>query len=251
MTTAWAKPVVLVSYYDAFGTDPFNNSEVLAHALERKINNSSSQIEVKLCRLNTIFDRAYAQTEDCIKALLEMPVMVLGLGESTCDLKVESMARNFDRTFGADNAGNQRGPSVIIPGAPQAIGLRYPLPQMYCALNSSERKNITVSNNAGSFVCNNTAFQMASFHPELIYGFIHVPTNRCSNLEQRNATALIFLEKMLQKGASYLLGNQVDPGLPHSSNDVRLMTKKEDLKRLRRDYSKKDQCLEEFLKVSL
>jgi pyrrolidone-carboxylate peptidase len=234
-TSLWAKPLVLVSYFDAFNRAPFNNSERIAKALAQRLNLESSPIEVKLCALNTIFDKAYAQTEDCLKGLQEATVMVIGLGEATCELKIEAMMRNKDKTTSPDNAGTHRHHKTIIPGAPEVIGLRYPLPQMYCALSRSERDNLTVSNNAGSFVCNNTAYQMSHYYEEIQYGFIHVPANNCSNLPRRNEAAIIALEKMLLKGVTYLLDNDKSERLP---------TKKDELKRLRRKIS--DECEREF-----
>lgn len=237
MSSAWSKPLVMISYFDAFNRAPFNNSERIAKALEQRFNTPDSPVEVKLCFLNTIFDKAYAQTEDCLKALPQAPVMVIGLGESTCELKIEAMMRNLDKTIGPDNAGVHRNNTRIVLGAPEVIGLRYPLPQMYCALNNNEQNNLTVSNNAGSFVCNNTAFQMTHFYPEIQYGFIHVPANNCSNLARKSQVAIESLEKMILKGASYLFDNQ-DSG--------RLPTTKAELKILRRETD--DDCLKDYYK---
>jgi pyrrolidone-carboxylate peptidase len=234
-TTLWGKPLVLVSYFDAFNRAPFNNSQRIALALEQRLNRDSSPVQLKLCPLNTIFDQAYAQTEDCLKALEQSPVMVLGLGEATCELKLEAMMRNKDKTVAADNAGTHRHMRTIIPGAPEVLGLKYPLPQMYCALNSTERNNLTVSNHAGSFVCNNTAYQMSHYYSELQYGFIHVPANNCANLVRKTELAINSLEKMILKGATYLLDNDAPQRLP---------TKKDELKILRRQTS--DECENEY-----
>lgn len=233
--TALAKPLVVVSYFDAFNRAPFNNSERIARSLEQRLNSESSPIQLKLCALNTIFDQAYAQTENCLKSLEQTPVLVIGLGESTCELKLEAMMRNKDKTLAPDNAGTHRNNRPIIPEAPEVLGLRYPLPQMYCALSSSERDNLTVSNNAGSFVCNNTAFQMTHYYGEIQYGFIHVPANNCANLGRRTENAIISLEKMILKGVTYLLNNEAPSRLP---------TRKDELKKLRRETE--DECLKEY-----
>lgn len=249
ISTAWAKPIVMISYYDAFNGAPFNSSERVAKNLALRLNTPEAAFEVKLCALNTVFDRAFAQSEDCLKNLPEAPVMFLGLGESTCDLKIETMMRNVDRTFGPDNAGNNRKKTTIVPSAPNVIGLRYPLPQMYCALNPAEKLKVVLSNDAGSFVCNNTAFQMTHFHPEIQYGFIHVPSNNCPNLAPKTEIAITLLEKMIKQGVSFLQSPDENEGLPHSSNDLRLATRKDELKRLRRIYDKRDACLEGYLKL--
>lgn len=247
LTPAWAKPIVMISYYDAFGAAPFNSSERVAKALALKLNTPDSSLEIKLCPLNTVFDRAYAQSEDCLKNLPEAPVMFLGLGESTCDLKVETMMRNVDRTFGPDNAGNNRKKTDIVSNAPEVLGLRYPLPQMYCALSASEKAQVVLSNDAGSFVCNNTAFQMTHFHPEIQFGFIHVPSNNCADLARKTENSILMLEKMINQAVITLMSPQENEGLPHSSNDVRLSTKKDELKKLRKQYKRQDLCLEEYL----
>jgi pyrrolidone-carboxylate peptidase len=247
LSSAWAKPIVMISYYDAFNRAPFNSSEKVAKALALRLNTSETSFEIRLCALNTIFDRAYAQSEDCLKNLPESPLLFLGLGESTCDLKIETMMRNNDRTFGPDNAGNNRRNTPVVAGAPGLLGLRYPLPQMFCALNSAEKNSLVLSNNAGSFVCNNTAYQMTNFHPEIQYGFIHVPANNCANLAAKMESSIEILSKMIKQAVIYLEGDEVIEGLPHQSNDIRLSTKKDDLRKLKRFYDKKNECLSDYL----
>ena len=246
---AWGRPLILISYFDPFGGSSFNNSERIGKILEAKFNAETSLIEVKLCSLNTIFDKAYAQTEECLKNLPERPVMVIGLGESTCQLKIETMMRNNDKTYSPDNAGVERNNSPIIYGAPKILGLRYPLPQMFCALTDRERKDVDVSNDAGSFVCNNTAYQMSYHYPEIQYGFIHVPANNCSNLKNKTEAAVTMLEKMILSATSYLSSSEGNMNLPHSSNDIRLPTDRDELKLLRRQYDE-ESCIGEFLRKS-
>jgi pyrrolidone-carboxylate peptidase len=229
-TTLFAKPVILVSYYDAFDRAPFNSSDIVAHALEKKLNTEDLAFEIKLCALNTVFDRAYSQLETCLKANPETE-MVLGLGESNCNFKVETMMRNKDQTFGPDNAGNERKKTIIIPEAPEVLGLSYPIKDMYCALPPNQRKEVEVSNNAGSFVCNNTAFQMSFYYPEMDYGFIHVPANNCRDLAPKTQVAIENLSTMLKS-------------LKHFEGK-RIPTTKKSLELLR---AGSDQCGSEFYK---
>lgn len=236
---------MLVTYFDAFSGASFNNSERIAKTLESRLGGAGSVFEIKLCALKTIFDQAYAQTENCLKNLPDAPLLVIGLGESTCELKPETIMRNNDKTVSPDNAGHERNNTEIVPGAVKALGLRYPLPQMYCALSQSERKAVNISNNAGSFVCNNTAYQMSYYHPEIQYGFIHVPANNCFNLPRKTETAYLALEKMLVKGVTYLSGEGSDERLPHTSNEVRLPTTKKDIKRLRQSFAN-EECLSDY-----
>jgi pyrrolidone-carboxylate peptidase len=244
----WAKPVVLLGHYDAFGGAPFNNSQRIAEALENRLNTPDSPIQIRRCAMETVFDRSFAQVENCLRALPERPVMVISLGESTCDMKLELLMRNQDRTFGPDNAGNERNNQRIIPEAPDFLGQRFPLPQMYCALSAKERGEMEISNNAGSFVCNNTSFQMSWYYPEIQFGFIHVPAHKCRNLERRTHTAIVALEKMLIRGVEVLLNPAVSENLPHPSNETRLPVMKREMDLLRSEFEKQDRCLHEFFK---
>lgn len=232
----WAKPLVLISYFDAFNRAPYNNSERIALELERRLNQEASPVTVKLCALNTIFDKAFAQSEDCLKANREAILMV-GLGESTCEVKVEAMMRNNDKTGSPDNAGNHRHNTPVVAGAPKILGMNYPLPKMYCALTPKERRSLEVSNFAGTFVCNNTAYQMSHFYPEMQYGFIHVPANNCENLGRKNPDAIAKLEKMILAGAAHITTLEVEP--------ERLPTMKAELKILRQDQ-RLQECEQDF-----
>jgi pyrrolidone-carboxylate peptidase len=162
--------------------------------------------------------------------------MVIGLGETGCAVKIEIMGRNLDNTIGPDNAGVERHNQLIIPGAPRAIGFTYPLPEMYCALSEADRAKIIVSNNAGSFVCNNTAFQLSWHYPEMRNGFMHVANHACKDIQTKNAEAVNQLVTMIIAGAK------------SSSPAVRLPVSKQEMNSLRSQYQRKDKCLYEFYK---
>lgn len=245
LSLAQAKPLIVLSYFDAFGGAKFNNSERIAKTLEGRLNTEESEIDVKTCPLNTVYDKAFSQLEDCIKSQKEVPALVLSFGESTCEVKLETIMRNKDESFGPDNEGNERKESPIKSGAPDLIGLRYPLPQMYCALSENQRKKVDVSNFAGSFVCNNTGYQMSHFYPELQYGFIHIPANYCSRLDQITEDSIVILERMILKATEILKEENSDLNLPHRTNETRLPTTKVEIKNLRAFYEK-NECLEDF-----
>ncbi len=245
LSLAQAKPLIVISYFDAFGGAKFNNSERIAKILEGRLNSEGSEIEVRTCPLNTVYDKAFSQLEHCIKFQKEVPALVISFGESTCEVKLETIMRNKDESFGPDNEGNERKESPIKSGAPDLIGLRYPLPQMYCALSEQERKKVDISNFAGSFVCNNTGYQMSHYYPELQYGFIHIPANYCSRLDQITEDSIMILEKMILKATETLKTENSDSNLPHYTNEIRLPTTKEELKSLRAFYEK-NECLSDF-----
>jgi pyrrolidone-carboxylate peptidase len=245
--SAWSKPVVLLSYYDAFDKAPYNNSEIIAKTLAQKNLLGERSFELRLCALSTVFDKSYAQLETCLKRLERSPLFVLGLGESTCDLKLEAMFRNRDKTKGPDNEGNNREDTLIIPEGPVALGPRFPLPQMYCALTPKERKKTEISNDAGSFVCNNTSYQLSYYYPDLMSGLIHVPAHNCRHLERKNDQVIRQLDLMIEAAVVYLETQFfISPSTPHSSNEIRLPTKKIELDILRNEFEKQDKCLTDY-----
>lgn len=231
--TLWGKSLILLGHFDAFGKASFNNSEKVAKLLLEKFKDHP-EIELRLCGMETVFDKSFYQLEDCLKSLSERPDMVLGLGESNCNLKIEIMARNLDRTFGPDNEGNERINTPIINESPGEIGFKYPLAEMYCAVEERDRRSIEVSNNAGSFVCNNLAYQFARHYEEQVFGFIHVPANNCRNLEQKTEMSVRALSAMITAAVQV-------------KDVVRLPIYKEELEIYRRNRDTSS-CRREFFK---
>jgi pyrrolidone-carboxylate peptidase len=116
----WARSVVLVSYFDPFVGAAFNNSERIAAELSGTYLNHP-EIDLRLCALPTVFDKSIIHLEECYKKLETEPKLVLGLGESDCNLKAEIMGRNRDHTYYPDNEGNEKNNSPIMRGLSSAI----------------------------------------------------------------------------------------------------------------------------------
>ena len=235
---AWSKPTVLVSYFDPFGNASVNNSETVAKLIVEKTAQIGVPYSIKLCKVQTKFDVSFDELKNCVNELPEKPVMVLGLGETGCDLKIELMARNLDRTYGPDNAGVERRNTEIIKDAPVAVGFNYPLSEMFCSLPASERKDIKVSNSAGSFVCNNMAYQAAWLESDLNFGFMHVPSYNCRNLSERNEKIVDKLITMINRGVEVSLENPVRPRLPVTKEEIADS----------RNQASGDSCLSSFFK---
>ncbi len=236
---AWAKPTVLVSYFDPFGKSPENNSRVIGRMLEERFKQMDLSFDVKTCEVQTKFDVSFQELKDCVNSLPEKPVMVIALGETGCDLKIELMGRNLDRTKGPDNAGIERRGTPIVPGAAPAIGFTYPLPEMYCSLTTEQRSQIVISNSAGSFVCNNLAYQTALTEEDLNFGFIHVPSHTCRNLKSQNERVVSSLMTMITRGMKVSLENPERPRLPVTKTELDILRRKTD-----------DSCQSSFYKAA-
>jgi len=147
-SSIYVSPRVLITYYEPFGDSETNNSEFVAKSVKNNLQKSS--VEITTCKLRTVFDKAYIDQENCLKKLTSVPVMIIGLGEAGCKLKVELTSRNMDQIF-------ERSEQVINDKAPEYLAFNYPLAKMYCSLDENQKDEVLISNNAGSFVCNNTA----------------------------------------------------------------------------------------------
>src|SRR5690606_34786330 len=191
------------------------------------------------CPLETSFEKAYPQLENCLKKF--NTDMTIVLGETGCKLKAEFVGRNIDKTYGPDNSGVERHNTPIIKDAEPFLSLRYPLPQMYCGLPSELRRKVALSNNAGSFVCNNVAYQMRYNYQDQMMGLIHVPSHFCKNIQASNIESIKIIEEMIING----LGTS-DNGLylPHQSNSENIPMTKDEIKRASR--SVEDKCYQNF-----
>lgn len=236
-STLWARPTVLVGYFDPFGRARINNSGTVSKLLLARARSLALPFELKLCELPTKFDVSVETFRDCLAALPVRPKLVIGLGETGCEMKAEIMGRNLDRTIGPDNAGVERNNTPIDPQGPRALGFTYPLAEMVCALGEEDRGEVRISNNAGSFVCNNLAYQMAREKEDFSFGFIHVPSNSCRNLTEKNKRIVEALLTMINRGFEITL-ERVSP--------ITLPVLKDEFDVLRKNS--RDECVRDFWK---
>jgi pyrrolidone-carboxylate peptidase len=184
---------ILVTAFQPFGKWKVNLSNEVALELKKKMN-------IEVCELPVVYDKAADAAVSCFQRLKQKPKLILGLGEGSCALRLETSAANLDDTPGfADNAGTVRKSTAIIPGAPEKVSFSIPYNSMYCGLSDADRKKITPSTSAGNYVCNNTAYRLSRYFKDtgIPYGFIHVPHSGCpEELRDPKANAAL-IEKML------------------------------------------------------
>ena len=170
---------VLVSYFDPFGGKSENNSEVYAKLIQQNL--KKEEINIQICELRTVFDKAYDILQDCVHSQQNLPDLIISLGESGCKkITLETRGINFDKSIGPDNDGMERHSTPIIPDEEMYIGVTLPLEKAYCELASAQRRSFKISQSPGSFVCNNTLFH--GLHKlDIPYTFIHVPSKSCTS----------------------------------------------------------------------
>lgn len=243
---AQAKEIVLLSGFDPFGNLPVNNSWVIAEKVKAQIENENPNIEVVTCLLPTSYQRAVPALETCLAALPEKPTLVLSLGAGPCSVKWETRAHNRDHDHGPDNDRVSRRRKPIILGATSEIGLRWNVADLYCSLDADQKRLTTISTSPDNFVCNHTAFRFGYAHPELMYGFVHVPNVSCEKnspgITERSAR---LVAHMIKKQLQVILAPRSRMDMPSAFNSTRLPVSKTEVRNLETLAS--ESCEQELL----
>lgn len=195
---------ILLTYFDPFDGKEINNSEIIA----KKVNDQFqlSGVNLHLCKLKTVYDKAFLEIQDCISELKIAPSMVVSLGEAGCNgVKIETRAANFDQSKGPDNEGIERFKTAIYPGEPQFLGVTLPVEKAFCELSERQRKGVYISTDAGSFVCNNTLYHVLR-NLSVPSTFIHVPTRKCTKGVDHEDMMSIIIQSMLKTFTKYPTG---------------------------------------------
>lgn len=177
LAQATEKPIVLITAFKAFDGNRKNGSREVARQIAKDLESESSRFTVSICILPVEYKRAAEVAQVCYKKLSATPAMVISLGEHGCHIAVETKFKNLDDELEPDSAGVLRRNKKIDPNGPDHYETSLPLAQFQCAMP------FVPSTDAGTFVCNDTAYRLASyFEPSKIpYGFIHVPKASCRN----------------------------------------------------------------------
>ena len=213
---------VLVTYFDPFEGRPKNNSEYVAKALEEMF--PSENVELHTCTLRTVFDKAFFEIQDCISQMERPPAFVISLGEASCSgVKIETRGLNYDRSYSPDNDGMSRNGDEIYPGEAKSLGVKLPVDEAYCKLSDEQQKGVFISNNAGSFVCNNTLYHSLR-NLEIPSTFIHVSRGNCRNSISRVDSMAQIIKDIINGLAESKI---TDVELPSNRNAVRAMLRQD------------------------
>jgi pyroglutamyl-peptidase len=181
LSTIGAASDITLTSFQPFGGVSVNNSNEVAKRLAVLLRRTPS-VQVDECLLPVVYDAAAKVALDCIGG--RHPNLVLSLGAGSCEIDFETRATNYDYARVPDNAGNLRNAGTpILKGAPKHVALSAPMTALYRNSKQRGRARLFRSWDAGSYVCNNTAYWLAyTFAAEkrdIPYGFIHVPPVTC------------------------------------------------------------------------
>ena len=164
---------ILVTGFDPFGGEPTNP------AIEsvKRIDDNIEGAEIIKLEIPTVFHKAADVVEAKIKEVNPDVVLSIGQAGGRYGITVERVAINEDDARIEDNEGNQPIDVVIREDGAPAYFSTLPIKAM---VEEIKKENLpaSVSNTAGTFVCNHIMYQdlyLAEKYGNIKAGFIHVP----------------------------------------------------------------------------
>ena len=180
---------ILVTGFDPFGKDTINPSIEAVKRLPDKING------VKIIKLEipTKFNESAILVQETIEQVKPDYVLHIGQAGGRHEITPERVAINIDDASIADNAGNQPIDQVIQKDGESAYFSSLPVKAMVQYMRE-EGVASSISNTAGTFVCNHIMYQTLHFvsktHPTIQAGFIHIPFLPEQVVERQNVISM-------------------------------------------------------------
>lgn len=193
---------ILVSGFDPFGGEKINPAIEAVKLLPDEISGAKIiKVEIPTVRIKSL-----QKLEEVIEK--EKPDVVLNIGQAggRTDITVERVGINVDDFRIKDNEGNMPIDEKIKQDGADAYLVKVPIKAM---VKKMLENNIpaSVSNTAGTFVCNHVCYAMAYLaqtkYKNMKTGFIHIPFLPQQVLDKKN-TASMPLETIV-KGLTYAI----------------------------------------------
>ena len=165
---------LLLTAFDPFGGEHVNP------ALEavRLVPDEIAGWEIAKLEVPTVFGASVDAVAQAIRQEKPDAVLCIGQAGGRCDLTPERVAINISDARIADNAGKQPVDEPIAKDGPAAYFATLPVKAMAAAIREAGLP-ASVSNTAGTFVCNHLMYGvlhlLAREYPGVRGGFMHVP----------------------------------------------------------------------------
>lgn len=194
---------ILVTGFDPFGDDAINPSWEAV----KKLPNAIAGAEIAKREIPTVFNKSAEVTRKMIEE--EDPDYILNVGQAggRFDITPERIAINIDDARIPDNEKNQPFGETIQENGDSAYFTQLPIKAMATAMKKAGIP-ASVSNTAGTFVCNHIMYQVqymiANEFRGIKGGYIHVPfipeqtVNKPSSPSMSLDTIALGLEKSIE-----------------------------------------------------
>lgn len=164
---------ILITGFDPFGGEKTNPAIESVKRISEDIENA----EIKKLEIPTVFHKSADVLEEAIKEFKPEAILCVGQAGGRFDITVERVAINQDDARIEDNEGNRPIDLPIREDGENAYFATLPIKRI---VEEIKKENIpaSVSNSAGTFVCNHIMYQalyLAEKYDVKKAGFIHVP----------------------------------------------------------------------------
>lgn len=161
---------LLITGFEPFGGEIINPSWEAVRKLPEKIGDYTlTKREVPV-----VFGLAGKQVVAAARELGADTILCIGQAGGRSAVTPERIAINLRKASIPDNAGNQPNCEPVVPGGPDGIFASVDTEAMAAAIQNLGLPG-TVSNTAGTYVCNDLLYTILHAFPEKSCGFIHVP----------------------------------------------------------------------------
>jgi pyroglutamyl-peptidase len=164
----------LVTGFEPFGGDAINPSSLAVDRLKKRY----GSLVVQTATLPCSFGRSSGVLQDAIDKAKPDIVLCVGLAGGRSELCLERVGINVQDARIRDNDGKQPIDKPVVKGGPAAHFATLPIKACVAAMRQAGLA-ATVSNTAGTFVCNHILYALmdiAGHHSTpLRGGFLHVP----------------------------------------------------------------------------
>lgn len=179
---------ILITGFDPFEGEPTNPSIEAVKRIDENIENA----EVIKLEIPTVFHKSAQVLEEKIKEIKPDVVLSIGQAGGRSDISLERVAINEDDARIADNEGNKPIDEIIRKDGKNAYFSTLPIKKI---VEEIKKENIpaSVSNTAGTFVCNHIMYQGLYFcekYKNMRAGFIHVPYLPSQVLDKKNTPSM-------------------------------------------------------------
>ena len=180
---------ILVTGFDPFGGEKVNPALEAVKSLPSEIHGA----EIHWVEIPTVFYKAAEVLETAIVRFQPDAVLCIGQAGGRASLTPERVAINQDDARIPDNQGNQPIDTPIRLDGQAAYFSTLPIKAMVQAIKE-EGLPATVSNTAGTFVCNHLMYQALYLankkFPHMRAGFMHIPYMTVQVINKPNTASM-------------------------------------------------------------
>lgn len=207
---------ILVTGFDPFGGEKVNPALEAVKSLPSEIHGA----EVHWVAIPTVFYKAAEVLETTIVRYQPDAVLCIGQAGGRASLTPERVAINQDDARIPDNQGNQPIDTPIRQDGQAAYFSTLPIKAMVQAIKE-EGLPATVSNTAGTFVCNHLMYQALYLadkkFPHMRSGFMHIPYMTEQVVNKPNTASMNLTD--IVRGIEAAIGAIVD----YKDKDIKLV----------------------------